>query len=146
MFKWIAAAALSLTPAAAQAQDWRLASQGDTTGSAFFVDARSIVKTGPNARGTAFLIMRPDDGVHAIETVLEFDCGTLSKRVINMRPYDTAEKPGQLYDGSNSWEETPRDTQFAAVGEIFCGNRPLAERSFGSAPPFAAWRSLSSGN
>ena len=146
MSKWIAAAAMLLTPAIAHAQDWRLASQGQGTGSVFFIDADSVVKDGPNARGTALVIMKPDGEVSAIETVLEFECSTGRKRVINMRPYDTAEQPGRLYDGSMTWEDTPRETQFGAVGEIFCGDRAMPARSYGSAPPFAAWRELSGEN
>lgn len=143
MIRFAMIAAAMLLPAAAQAQDWRLASEGESTGSAFFVDVTSIVKSGNLARGTAFMIMPPDRGIAAIETVLEFDCKSSRKRIINMRPYDTSEKPMQLYDGSNTWEDTPRETQFGAVMEVMCGTVALPTPSHGKSPPFAAWRELS---
>lgn len=147
MLRYAAFATLLMLPGVAQAQDWRLASQGTSTGSMFFIDADSVGAPQARTQGKAFMLMaRPDRGVTAIETVLEFECSTGRKRIVSMVPYDRMEDPGKLFEGGDEWEDTPANTQFGALWEIICGKVPMPEESYGSAPPFAAGRKLMNQN
>lgn len=139
----VIAAAAMLVPGVAQAQDWRVASVGEGSGSIFFIDADSIRPANGNAQVTAFVLMRqPDQGVSAIEATFEFVCKTGSRRVITMAAYDADENRGKTFDGDGKWSETPRETQFGALWEMSCGITALPDTGHGAARPFAAGRKL----
>jgi hypothetical protein len=138
----MAVAAILLVPGVAHAQDWRLASKGDTTESVFFLDADSISAPQAKAQGRIFVFVSNDDKLSAIEAVLEFECATGRRRVVNLAVYDTGHNLITRNDRNDGWEETPKLTQFDRLREIICGERPIATESYGAELPFAAGQAI----
>ncbi|MEZ0241933.1 MAG: surface-adhesin E family protein [Sphingomonas sp.] len=126
MLKWIAAAAVLLMPAAAQAQaqQWYVTAANAENTALIFVDRTSVSLKG-NEATASLLIVSIDDGNgkdEAILFTLVFDCQRKTYRTLTGQMLDIDGNPvGEMMRDKSDWIPMRPDSFFNGPQEFACG-------------------------
>jgi hypothetical protein len=133
------AAALSLSLAPAQGEDWVFVSS--TASGVTFVDADSLVSDGDIRTIDVLAVARVDtDGVAAERGPVSFDCKTGHRRIEAGVSYDLDGKVLRHLD-AGSWREVRPGTLHALMRDRLCAGASLTGERFGARMPIRAARS-----
>ncbi|MCW3849078.1 hypothetical protein OF829_17705 [Sphingomonas sp. LB-2] len=142
MHKLLLAAALTLFPAAAHAEDWVLVSVAESRMGAFFVDVDSIETDGAIRSGRVLAVLRLDDhGRAAALSPISFDCKGRRRMIGEGDDYDINGAVVRHTEPA-TWRDIQPGTTYEELLEMVCGEKPFGDRHFGSKPPIGEGRAL----
>ena len=143
MHKLLLAAAFTLLPVSAQAQDWYLAGANRDQSAVVMIDKDSIRTKGQRYPSAQILfVMRSDlDGAAALGILMEVDCSGHRRQGLEGRAYDLSGALLRSVGAENDWSPIQPGSLFEPVEAHLCRGTPiLGTRSFGSALPIASMR------
>lgn len=144
MKKLLAAAALILAPAAAQAEDWVLVTVSDNLSGAMFVDVDSLsAPGGPERSGRVFAVLREDSGPYAgVVADMTFDCKGRRQRIGKIDAYDNKGAMFNSEPGADEWRPIQPASNYEYVMQAMCGEVKFEGQHFGAKVPVLAGREL----